>query len=719
MTTLLAGCKSEQVGSNPLLETWDTPFGVPPFDQIKSDHFKPAIEEGIRLHEMQIDSIVRNAAMPSFENVIEALDRSGEVLNNVYTVFSLLNSAESNEQMQEVDMEISPLVSTHNDNIYLNDRLFQKVKVVYDQREYLALDQQQLRLTEQTYKRFVRAGALLTSEQKDKLKKINEQVTRLEVQFGNNLLADNNTFALTIDREEDLAGIPQSILSAASTEATNRKMSGKWVFTLSKPSMIPFLSYSERRDLREKIYKAYLERCNRDNETDNKLIVNEITKLRLEKAQLMGYPSYSAFALDNEMAKTPENAYSLLERLWRPSLELAQKELEEMRTIKEEATGDDSFESWDWWYYAEKIRKQKYDLNEETLRPFFSIDNVVQGIFKLSNRLWGITFRPVSVPVYHKECEAYEVLDKDDSHLGILYFDFFPRPGKEGGAWCGAYREEHYEAGKRIAPIVTIVANVSRPSTPNGTALLSLDDTETLFHEFGHALHNFFSQVRYVGISDVERDFVELPSQLMENWAFEPEMLRMYAKHYQTGNPIPDDLIEKIRQSMLFNQGFNTTELLAASLSDMDIHTITEYQPINLNAFEKEMLNSKRGLIPQIEPRYHYPYFSHIFDGGYAAKYYSYIWAEVLDKDAFQAFVESGDIFNRTIAESYRKNILERGGIEDGMELYKNFRGHEPDIKPLMISRGLIETSANDATTRPAPIDTAERNASIRRIIGQ
>lgn len=718
MTTLLSGCKSKQAESNPLLETWSTPFGVPPFDKIKTEHFKPAVEAGIRLHEAQIDSIVKNTETPSFGNVIEALDRSGEVLNNAYTVFSLLNSAESNDRMQADDMEISPLVSAHNDNIYLNDRLFQKVKAVYDQREYLSLDPQQLRLTEQTYKRFVRAGALLTPAQKEQLKKINEQLSRLGVQFGNNLLADNNAFTLVIDKQEDLAGVPASIQSAASTEAVNRKMEGKWVFTLSKPSMIPFLSYSERRDLREKLYKAYLERCNRGDSTDNKQIVNEIAKLRLEKARLMGYPSYGAFALDDEMAQTPENAYALLDKLWQPSLELAKKELEEMKAIKKAETGDDSFESWDWWYYAEKVRKQKYDLNEEMLRPYLSLDNVVQGIFQLSNRLWGITFRPVSVPVYHKECIAYEVLDKDNKHLGILYFDFFPRPGKQGGAWCGAYREERYEEGKRIAPVVTIVANVSRPATPNGVALLNLDETETLFHEFGHALHSLFSQVHYAGIGGVEQDFVELPSQLMENWAFEPDMLRMYAKHYQTGDPMPDDLIEKIQRSALFNQGFTTTELLAASLSDMDIHTITEYRPIDLNAFEKEMLNGKRGLIPQIEPRYRYPYFAHIFGGGYAAGYYSYIWAEVLDKDAYEAFVESGDIFDQTTAESYRKNILERGGSEGGMELYKKFRGHEPDIKPLMIKRGLIEMPA-DTAARPAPLDTAARNASIRRIIGQ
>lgn len=714
---IFTGCKNRSQTANPLLEAWETPFGVPPFDRIKTEHFKPAIEEGIRQHNAQIDSIVSNTEIPSFANVIEALDRSGQILTNAYTTFSLLNAAESNAQMQELDMELSPMVSAHFDNIYLNDRLFNKVKAVYDQRDQLT-DPQQKRLTELIYDRFVRAGALLTPEQKNELKQMNEQLSTLGVQFNNNLLADNNAFTLVIDNPNDLKGLPSSIQTAANTEALNRKKEGVWIFTLSKPSLIPFLTYSDRRDLREKMYKAYLERCSHGDSSDNREIINQIVKLRLDKAKLLGYPSYAAFALDEEMAKTPENAYALLDQLWKPSLELAKKELEEMKAIKKAETGDDSFESWDWWYYAEKVRKQKYDLNEEELRPYLSLSNVLQGIFQLSNRLWGITFRPVSVPVYHPECVAYEVLDKDNSHLGILYFDFYPRPGKQGGAWCGTYRDAHYENGKRVAPVVTIVANVSRPATKNGVALLNLDDAETLFHEFGHALHSLFSQVKYTGLAGVEQDFVELPSQIMENWAFEPAMLRMYAKHYQNGAPMPEDLIEKIRRSSLFNQGFTTTELLAASLSDLDIHTITEYKPIDLNRFEKQMLNEKRGLIPQIEPRYRFPYFAHIFGGGYAAGYYSYIWAEVLDKDAYQAFVESGDIFDRPTAESYRKNILERGGSEPGMELYKKFRGHEPDIKPLMAGRGLIEVET-DSTALPAPIDTAARNASIRRIIGE
>ena len=694
MTTLLSGCKSKQAESNPLLETWSTPFGVPPFDKIKTEHFKPAVEAGIRLHEAQIDSIVKNTETPSFGNVIEALDRSGEVLNNAYTVFSLLNSAESNDRMQADDMEISPLVSAHNDNIYLNDRLFQKVKAVYDQREYLSLDPQQLRLTEQTYKRFVRAGALLTPAQKEQLKKINEQLSRLGVQFGNNLLADNNAFTLVIDKQEDLAGVPASIQSAASTEAVNRKMEGKWVFTLSKPSMIPFLSYSERRDLREKLYKAYLERCNRGDSTDNKQIVNEIAKLRLEKARLMGYPSYGAFALDDEMAQTPENAYALLDKLWQPSLELAKKELEEMKAIKKAETGDDSFESWDWWYYAEKIRKSRYNLDQEALRPYFPLENVKQGIFELSNRLYGITFQPAVLPVYNNECVAYEVYDTDGSLLGILYMDLYPRAGRKGpGAWCGTFRDQSYKDGERVVPVVYIVANFTRP---NGTipALLDLDETTTFFHEFGHALHSLFSDVPYRGLLAVENDFVELPSQIMENWATEPEMLRSYAIHWQTGKVIPENLIKRIQESALFNQGFETVELAAASYSDMELHDMEEYVPVDLDAFEKRVLNEERGLIPQIEPRYRYPYFSHIFDGGYSAGYYGYLWAEVLDKDAYEAFRETGELFNKKVAARFREEILSKGGTEDGMVLYENFRGRQPSRLPLLVSRGLVEEPA-------------------------
>ena len=714
----LASCDSRKTaGENPFFTEWDTPHGVPPFDKILPEHFMPAFERGMSLHEAEIDAITSNKDEATFENTILAYDNAGQMLAQTELVFGMLCAAETNDRMQALQEQAMPLLAAHRDKIRLDDKLFVRVKEVYDRRAALGLDAEQMRLLQKTYDSFVRAGALLDAEQKARLKEINGQLSLTAVKFGNNILAENNNFVLEL-KSDELDGLPAGIRDAAREKAQQMGKGDKWVFTLHKPSLIPLLTYSTRRDLREKIYKAYLNRCNNGDEYDNKQLINDFIRLRTEKAHLLGYPSYAAYVVADEMAGTTDAVYGLLDQIWTPALERAKGELAEMDTLLQKDIPGATFESWDWWYYAEKVRKQKYDLNEEMLRPYLSLDNVVQGIFQLSNRLWGITFRPVSVPVYHKECIAYEVLDKDNKHLGILYFDFFPRPGKQGGAWCGAYREERYEEGKRIAPVVTIVANVSRPATPNGVALLNLDETETLFHEFGHALHSLFSQVHYAGIGGVEQDFVELPSQLMENWAFEPDMLRMYAKHYQTGDPMPDDLIEKIQRSALFNQGFTTTELLAASLSDMDIHTITEYRPIDLNAFEKEMLNGKRGLIPQIEPRYRYPYFAHIFGGGYAAGYYSYIWAEVLDKDAYEAFVESGDIFDRTTAESYRKNILERGGSEGGMELYKKFRGHEPDIKPLMIKRGLIEMPA-DTAARPAPLDTAARNASIRRIIGQ
>lgn len=708
LMSTLPGCKEKTADENPFFTAWETPFGVPPFDKIKDRHYKPAIEAGIARHEAEIDSIVRSSEIPTFANVIEAVETSGELLGNAYTVFSLVKAADADEQMQLIDAEITPKITAHYDNIYLNDALFKKVKAVYDQKDHLGLDPQQWRLTEKMYKRFVRAGALLTPEQKEQLRKINEQLSQLGVQFGKNLLAENNAFTLVIDKIDDLSGLPTGARQAAQQEAEARGMEGKFVFTLSKPSLIPFLSYSDKPELRKQLYEAYLQRADHGNESDNKEIVSEMARLRMQKARLLGYSTYAAFVLDDVMAATPENAYGLLDQIWTPALKLASEELAEMKQIKKQETGSDEFNSWDWWYYAEKVRKNKYALDEEMIRPYLSLDYVTSGIFQLANRLWGTSFRPVAVPYYNTECVAYEVLDKDDTHLGILYFDFFPRPGKQNGAWCGAYREPHYKDGKRVAPVVTIVANLTRPLTADQPALLNLDEAETLFHEFGHAMHSLFSQVHYKSLAEVERDFVELPSQIMENWAFEPQMLKMYAKHYQTNTDMPEELVSKIQRSRYFNQGFMTTELTAASLSDLDIHSIDQDRPIDVNAFEQEALNAKRGLMPQIAPRYRYPYFSHIFDGGYAAGYYSYLWAEVLDKDAFEAFVESGDLFNREVAASFRRNILEKGGSEDGMTLYKKFRGAEPDIKPLLRNRGLIPPEPKSDSLNqvmPAPIE--------------
>lgn len=697
----LVSCNSQKTaGENPFLSEWDTPYGVPPFDKILPEHFMPAFERGMSLHDAEIDAITSNNDEPTFENVILAYDNSGQMLAQTELVFGMLCAAENNDKLQALQEQAMPLLAAHSDKIRLNEKLFERVKAVYDKRAALGLDSEQSRLLQKTYDAFVRAGALLGEEQKARLKEINGELSLTSVKFGNNLLAENNNFTLELTAEE-LDGLPTGIRDAAREKAQSMGKSDKWVFTLHKPSLIPFLTYSSKRDLREQIYKAYLNRCNNGDEYDNKQLINDFIRLRTEKAHLLGYPSYAAYVVADQMAGTTDAVYGLLDEIWPPALERAKGELAEMDKLLQRDEPGATFESWDWWYYAEKLRKQDYALDEEMLRPYFSLENAQTGIFFLANRLYGITFRPIAVPLYHPEALAYEVLDADESHLGVLYFDFFPREGKSQGAWCGNYVEQTYKDGKRVAPVVSIVCNFTRPGR-NTPALLTLDETETLFHEFGHALHFLFHDVKYRGLSEVEGDFVELPSQVMENWAFEPEMLKQYAVHYRTGEVIPQYLMDKMHKSALFNQGFATTELIAASLSDMDIHSTTDYAPFDPIAFERQALNEKRGLIPQIEPRYRYPYFSHIFDGGYSAGYYFYTWAEVLDKDAFEAFRESGDLFNKQIARDFRYKLLARGGSEDGMTLYRAFRGADPDKKAMLRSRGLwTEPEVPDASELP------------------
>lgn len=683
--------KTEQTMENPLLSEWNDRFGVPPFDRIKAEHFAPALEQAMSVHNAEIDAIVTNNDEPTFENTVLAYDNSGKLLERVELCFSLLCAAETNAEMQAIEQEMSPKLTAHSGAIMMNDALFERVKSVYERRGALGLDSLQLRLTEKLYRRFVRGGALLSVEDKEQLRKVDEELSAARVKYAANLLAANSGFELVISDQNDLDGLPSSIRDAAASEASARDMKGKWVFTTKKPSMLPFLTYSSKRELREKLYRGYLDRCNYNDSIDNKQVINDIVRLRTERAHLLGYPTHAHYVLDVQMARTPENVYAMMDELWAPALERAKAEMEAMREMMKEETGLDDFASWDWWYYAEKVRKRDYSFDESSLRPYFSLENVRSGIFELSNRLYGLTFRPVQLPVYHEDCETYEVLDEKNEHLGVLYLDYFPRDGKSGGAWCGEYRTQSFDAeGNRISPIVSIVCNFPRP-TGGDPALLSIDETQTFFHEFGHALHALFSQVKYGGLGGVERDFVELPSQIMENWALEPEMLRRYALHHRTNDPIPHHLIEKLQRSRHFNQGFNTVELLAASLTDMDIHTIEQFSPIDVNEFERKMLNERRGLMEQIAPRYRYPYFSHIFDGGYSSGYYSYLWAEVLDKDAYQAFVESGDIFNKRIATDFRNKVLARGGEADGMDLYRDFRGADPDRKPLLLGRGLIE----------------------------
>lgn len=689
----VSSCDKKQVeSSNPLLAEWDTKYGVPPFDKIKASNYMPAFQEATKAHEAEIEVIAESKDAPTFENTILAFDNSGALLGRVANVFYSIAAADTNEELQKAQEEIVPVLSAHNDAIMLNEGLFERIKTVYDNRDAAKLDKQQMRLVEKIYKNFVRSGANLDKADRKEFMNINSELAKLSFNFNKNLLAENARFSMLLT-EEEANDLPSSVRNAA-REAAKAAGHGEnsYLFDISKPSMLPFLTYSTNRQLREKIYKAYIEKNNHNDELDNKDIVNRIVELRTRRANLLGYKTHAEYILDNNMSKTPANVYGLLDEVWVPALERAKEELSDMRQMKLNETNSDDFSSWDWWYYAEKIRKQKYDLSQDALRPYFSLENVKQGIFELSNRLYGITFKPVVLPVYNEEVSSYEVFGEDGKLLGILYLDMHPRAGRKGpGAWCGVLREQTYnEKGERVVPLVYIVANFTRPSA--GTpALLDLDETKTFFHEFGHALHSLFSDVKYKGLLNVENDFVELPSQIMENWATEPEVLRNYAIHYNNGRVIPEDLIRRIQNSAKFNQGFETVENLAASYADMDIHNMPTYNKLDLNKYTRQILNEQRGLISQIEPRYNYPYFLHIFDAGfsYSAGYYGYMWAEVLDKDAFQAFVEAGDIFDKNTAERFRREILSKGGTEDGMVLYQNFRGRQPSRLPLLRAKGL------------------------------
>ncbi|PLW94998.1 MAG: peptidase M3 [Marinilabiliales bacterium] len=681
------GPDSTNDSENPFFVEWDTPFGVPPFDKIEFEHYQPALEEGMKQQKAEIDSIVNNADAPTFENTVAALDASGELLSKVSSVFYNQLSANTNDSMQQLAQDMAPSMTQHSDDIMLNEKLFERIKTVYDNRESLEYEEQ--RLTEITYTDFVRSGALLNEEDKKRLREINEKLSVLSLQFGDHVMADNNSFQMILESEEDLVGLPQSVIDAAAELATENDLEGKWLFTADKPSMIPFLQYSDRRDLREKVYSGYFMRGDYGNENDNKDVIVQIVSLRLERAKLLGYENHASFILDRNMSKKPGNVYDLLMQIWDAALPVAKAERDEMQKMIESEGGDFELATWDWWYYAEKIRKEKYDLDEEMLRPYFALENVREGIFLLTNKLYGLTYKKIEdIPVYHEDAYAYEVFDNDGSHLAVLYMDFHPRASKRGGAWCTSYREQHVKDGENITPVVSIVMNFTSP-TGDGPALLNLDEVLTFFHEFGHAVHCFFSDVTYKRLSGfVPRDFVELPSQVMEHWALHPEMLKLYAKHYETGEVIPDELIKKIEESSHFNQGFMTVEYLAASLLDMDYHTLEDASDLDVIAFENAAMD-KIGLIKEILPRYRSTYFNHIFSGGYSAGYYSYIWSEVLDSDVFEAFVESGDLFNKELAEKFRKEILAPGGLQDALDMFVSFRGREPQVDALLRNRGL------------------------------
>lgn len=688
--TILSACAPQEKSDNPFLNDYDTPFEVPPFDKIRSEHYMPALLKGFEEQKAEIKAIITDKHKPTFNNTIKALEYSGKLLTKVNRVLGALNSANTNDTLQSIVREISPLASKHRDDINLNDSLFQRVRVVFENKDKFRLTEEEKKVLDDTYKGFVRSGAALSPEDKEKLRAINEELSILSVRFGENLLAETNGYKLVIDNEADLAGLPDGVIAQAATMAKSMKLDGKWVFTLQVPSMTPFLQYSERRDLREKLFTGYFMKGDNDNDRDNKEIIAKIARLRVERSKLLGYPTYADFVLERNMAKTPQRVFDFLNQVWEAALPVAKAEAEDQQSIIDREGGKFKLEPWDWWYYTEKIKKEKYDLDDEITRPYFQCDNVIEGMFYVANRLYGLEFtKRNDIPKYHPDVKTFEV-KRDGKHVGVLLIDNYPRASKRGGAWCGAFRGQHRdEKGKMIYPVVTMVTN-STPPSGDKPSLLTADDAATIFHEFGHALHQLLSNSTYPGVSgtSVPRDFVELPSQIMEHWVLEPEVLKVYAKHYQTGEIIPAEIVDKLDKAGKFNMGFITVEYLAASLLDMEYHTLTEPVDLNIREFENMKMEGY-GLIPEIKPRYRSTYFNHIWSSGYAAGYYSYIWCEILDSDAFQAFKETGDIFNREVAAKFEKEILSRGGTRDPLDMYIAFRGKEPGIDALLQNRGL------------------------------
>ncbi|TVR86567.1 MAG: M3 family peptidase [Saprospirales bacterium] len=688
--TLLAETKTLE--GNPLLEEFDTPYGVPPFDKIEEEHFLPAILEGIKIQQGIIQAIIDNPEPPDFYNTIVMLDNSSAALSRVLLVFYNLASANTNAKIQEIAQEAAPKLSANSDDIILNMQLFERINEVYRQKDELNLDPDQKKLLEDTHRNFVRGGAELEGASRERLREINSKLSVLTLQFGDNVLADVNDWKMVIDNEEDLAGLPQSVRDGAASAAEQAGMEGKWVFTLHPPSALPFLSYADNRDLRKRMIHGYTHRGNNDNEYDNKEILTEITNLRLERANLLGYETFSHFALEVGMANDPETVNDLLQQLWEPALRVAEQERDMLQQMVYEDGHDFEITAADWRYYSEKVRLAEFDVDDEALRPYFEKSRVVDGMFEMINRLWGLTFEKLDdIPVHHEDVEVYKVLEKDGSLLGIFYMDLFPRASKRSGAWMSSFRTQSVDVeGNRVHPIVTIVCNFSAPSGDR-PALFSLDEVTTLYHEMGHALHGLMSDVRYRGQAgtSVSRDFVELPSQLLENWVTEREMLELFAFHYETGELIPEDLVDRMEASALFGTGFRTVEYLASSWLDMAYYHREEPLTTPINEFEA-MVAEKINKPSAIPYRHASTHFQHIFSGGYASNYYSYIWSEVLDADAFTVFKEGG-LFNRELGESLREHILSTGGTAEPMDLYKRFRGSEPDIQPLLERRGLVE----------------------------
>ena len=679
---------ASQDTANPFFKTWTTPYGIPPFEEIKAEHYIPAFERGMEEQIAEIDAIVNNPEAPTFENTILALEYSGELLYNVAAVFFNLMEAVNSPEMEKIAENISPKLSKHSDNIGLNPELFKRIKTVYDNKENLNLTAEQMRLLEENYKSFVRGGANIPVEQQPRFREINEKLSLLTLKFGNNVLKATNNYKLVVDDVAQLEGMPKGQLEAAlEAGKADKATEGKYVFTIHLPSMEPFLMNCKNRELRKELWTAYSTRCSSDS-LDNSEIINEIVNLRLERANILGFPSHAAYVLDDCMAKTPEAVNNLLMQVWKPALAKAKKEAQEYQKMIIAEGNSFKLAPYDWRYYSEQLRKAKYDLDDDVIRPYLSLENVKEGIFTVCDKLYGISFKENNeLPKYHPDVETYEVMENDQV-IAILYLDFFPRESKRSGAWMTNFREQYVKDGKNVIPIVSLVCNFTKP-TAEVPSLLNFDETSTFFHEFGHGLHSILSKCTYRSLSGTNgpRDFVELPSQFFEHWATEPEVMKMYAKHYATGETIPDELIDKLEKAATYGQGFINTELLAASFLDMDYYTITKPTNITLPEYENAAMK-KIGLIPEIISRYKSPYFQHIFSGGYSSGYYSYTWAAVLDNDAFEPFKEKG-VFDSETAKSFRTNILEKGNTEEPMTLYIKYRGQEPSIEPLLKNRGL------------------------------
>jgi peptidyl-dipeptidase Dcp len=674
---------------NPLFSAFDTPHGIPPFEQIQKSDYLPAFAEGITLNRQEITLITDNSQPATFENTIVAMEKSGDFLNRVSSVFYGLTGSMSDKEMRAIAKEVSPKLSALDDDISLNADLFTRVKAVYAQKETLKLRIDQQTLLETTYKRFVRGGANLDEADKTKLRFLNEKLSALSLQFGENLLNETNNFEMVVDNKQQLGGLPEDIIAAAAVTATERGHEGKWIFTTHRPSKNPFLTYSTNRALRETIYKGYTMRGNNKNAFDNQAIAAEMASLRFQKAQLLGYKTHSHLVLENATAKTPENVFGLLDQIWPAALERAKEERADIQKMVDAEGGDFTVAAWDWWYYSEKIRKARFNIDEAETKPYFSLESTLQGIFYTAEKLWGVTFKERNdLPKYHADVRTFEVTDKDGSYVGIYMTDHYVRESKRGGAWMSSFRKQYRMNGEDVTPIIYNVLNYPRPVGDKPT-LLTFDQASTLFHEFGHAIQGLLSDGYYRSQTGtaLPRDYVEYPSQVMENWMTEPEVLANFAKHYQTGEVIPQALVEKIQASGKFNQGFATTEYLAAALLDMSWHSLETAELQDANNFEKNVLK-EIGLIDQISPRYRTGYYSHIFSGGYSSGYYGYIWSNIYDADTWLAFKEKG-IFDEKTADLYRKNILEPGGTEDPAVMYLRFRGQEPKVAPLLERRGL------------------------------